>query len=78
MTRDLTVGNPAKLILLFSIPLIIGSAFQQMYSFADAIIVGNIIGVHALAAVGSTGSVTFLILGFTIGACNGLGMLMAQ
>jgi putative MATE family efflux protein len=78
MTRDLTVGNPAKLILLFSIPLIIGSAFQQMYSFADAIIVGNIIGVHALAAVGSTGSVTFLILGFTIGACNGLGMLIAR
>ena len=78
MTRDLTKGNPIKLILLFSIPLIIGNVFQQMYALADAIIVGNIIGVHALAAVGSTGSIIFLILGFTIGACNGLGMIAAQ
>ena len=78
MTRDLTKGNPVKLIMLFSIPLIIGNVFQQMYALADAIIVGNIIGVHALAAVGSTGSVIFLILGFTIGAGNGLGIIAAQ
>ena len=78
MTQDLTKGNPVKLIMLFSIPLILGSVFQQMYTLADAIIVGNIIGVNALAAVGSTGSITFLILGFTIGACNGLGMIAAQ
>ena len=78
MTRDLTKGNPVKLILLFSIPLIIGNVFQQMYALADAIIVGNIIGVHALAAVGSTGSIIFLILGFTIGASNGLGIIAAQ
>ena len=78
MTRDLTKGNPVKLIMLFSIPLIIGSIFQQMYALADAIILGNIVGVNALAAVGSTGSIIFLILGFTIGACNGLGMIAAQ
>jgi putative MATE family efflux protein len=78
MTLSLTKGNPAKLIFLFSIPLIIGNVVQQIYSLADAIILGNVIGVHALAAVGSTGSITFLIFGFTIGACTGLGMLVAQ
>lgn len=78
MTLSLTKGNPAKLILLFSIPLIIGNVVQQIYALADAIILGNVIGVHALAAVGSTGSITFLIFGFTIGACTGLGMLVAQ
>ena len=78
MTKDLTVGNPIKIILLFSIPLMIGNIFQQVYSLADAIILGNVIGVHALAAVGSTGSITFLIFGYIMGACNGLGMITAQ
>ena len=78
MTKNMTQGNPVKLILLFSVPLIIGNIVQQLYSFADAIILGNVIGVHALAAIGSVGSITFLIIGFTIGACTGLGMIVAQ
>ena len=62
MTKTLTEGNPAKLILFFSLPLIIGNIFQQFYSMADTLIVGRTIGVNALAAVGCTGSITFLIL----------------
>ena len=61
MTRDLTRGNPAKLILTFTIPLLIGNIFQQLYSMADTIIVGRTIGVNALAAVGATGSLSFLL-----------------
>ena len=78
MTKNMIHGNPVKLILLFSVPLIIGNIVQQLYSFADAIILGNVIGVYALAAIGSVGSITFLIIGFTIGACTGLGMIVAQ
>ena len=55
MTKNLTTGNPAKLILIFTLPLIIGNIFQQFYSMADTLIVGRTIGVNALAAVGCTG-----------------------
>ena len=63
MTKDMTTGSPVKLILFFSIPLLIGNIFQQFYSMVDTIIVGRFLGVKALAAVGSTGSMSFLILG---------------
>ena len=72
MTKDLTSGNPFKIILLFTLPLMLGNLFQQFYSLADTIIVGRFVGVNALAAVGATGSVNYLILGFVIGMCNGL------
>lgn len=78
MTTDLTRGNPAKLILLFAIPLLLGNVFQQFYSMADTVIVGRTIGVHALAAVGSTGSLTFLIIGFAQGLTSGFAVLTAQ
>ena len=63
MTNDMTTGNPVKLILLFSIPLLIGNIFQQFYNMVDTIIVGRFIGVEALAAVGTTSSMVFLVNG---------------
>ncbi|MEG1483175.1 MATE family efflux transporter [Clostridium sp.] len=78
MTKDMTTGNPTKLILYFSIPLLIGNIFQQFYSMVDTIIVGRFIGVNALAALGSTGSMTFLIIGFTMGLTSGFSVLVAQ
>lgn len=78
MTKTLTQGNPAKLILFFSLPLIVGNIFQQFYSMADTLIVGRTIGVEALAAVGCTGSITFFILGFVNGLTSGLSIITAQ
>lgn len=78
MTKDLTSGNPLKVILWFTLPLALGNLFQQFYSLADTIIVGRFVGVDALAAVGSTGSVNYLILGFVIGLCNGFAIPIAQ
>lgn len=78
MTKDMTAGSPAKLILFFSIPLLIGNIFQQFYSMADTVIVGRFVGVQALAAVGSTGSLSFLIMGFVMGICGGFSVIVAQ
>ena len=64
MEKDMTKGSPMKLILGFAVPLLFGLLFQQFYSMVDAIIVGHYLGVDALAAVGATGSVNFLIIGF--------------
>lgn len=78
MTKDLTSGSPLKVILLFTVPLVLGNLFQQFYALADTIIVGRCCGVGALAAVGATGSVNYLILGFVIGVCNGFAIPIAQ
>ena len=78
MTRDLTSGSPLKVIALFTLPLVLGNLFQQFYSLADTIIVGRFVGVSALASVGATGSVNYLILGFVIGVCNGFAIPIAQ
>lgn len=78
MTNDMTRGNPVKLILLFSIPLLIGNIFQQFYSMVDTIIVGRFVGVDALAAVGSTGSMVFLVNGFATGLTSGFAVLVSQ
>lgn len=78
MTKELTHGSPMKLILGFTIPLLFGNLFQQCYSMVDAIIVGRVLGSGALAAVGSTGSVTFLIIGFCLGICSGFAIPIAQ
>ena len=78
LTKDMTTGNTIKLILLFSIPLLIGNIFQQFYSMVDTIIVGRFVGVDALAAVGSTGSMGFLINGFVIGLTSGFAVLISQ
>jgi putative MATE family efflux protein len=78
MTKNLTVGSPAPLILSFAVPLFIGNIFQQFYNMADTFIVGRTIGVTALAAVGSTGSLNFLILGFMIGFTQGAAIITSQ
>ena len=71
MEKDMTVGNPTKMILNFTIPLFIGNVFQQLYNMADTIIVGKFVGANALAAVGSTGTIMFLIIGFLQGMTAG-------
>lgn len=78
MTKELTKGSPMKLILGFALPLLFGNLFQQFYSMVDAIIVGRVLGTGPLAAVGSTGSVTFLIIGFCLGLCSGFSIPIAQ
>lgn len=76
--KDMTVGSPMRLIINFFIPLLLGMLFQQFYSMMDTIIVGRCLGVNALAAVGSTGSVNFMIIGFCMGVCNGFAIPVAQ
>lgn len=76
--RDLTTGSPIKLILLFSLPILVGNLFQQFYNMADSIIVGKFIGTNAFAAVGATGSISFLILGFVNGMSSGFCIPVAQ
>ena len=78
MTRDLTQGSPMKLLIGFSLPLLGGFLFQQLYSFVDTAIVGRFLGYDALAAVGSTGSLNFLINGFCMGLCGGFAIPIAQ
>lgn len=78
MEKDMTNGSPMKLILGFAVPLLFGLLFQQFYSMVDTIIVGHYLGVDALAAVGATGSVNFLIIGFCMGVCNGFAIPIAQ
>ena len=77
-TRDLTQGRPIVQILLFSIPLVLGTLFQQVYSFADSVVVGRLISDEALGAVGTTYSLNFLTLGFVQGACIGFSIPAAQ
>ena len=77
-TRDMTQGSPARLIFGFFVPLLFGMLFQQIYSMVDTVIVGRFLGVDALAGVGCTGSVNFLVLGFCIGICTGFSIPVAQ
>lgn len=78
MTKDLTEGKPLILILKFAVPLLFGFLFQQFYSVIDTMIVGKFLGSKALAAVGSTGSINFLVIGFCMGICNGFAIPVAQ
>ena len=78
MTNDMTKGSPLKIFILFSIPLLIGNIFQQLYSMVDTIIVGRFVGVDALAAVGSTGSMFFLVNGMILGLTSGFSVLVSQ
>lgn len=78
MQTDMTVGKPMKMILDFTIPVFIGNVFQQFYNMADAIIVGKFVGTKGLAAVGSTGTIMFLIIGFLTGLTAGFTVLTSQ
>ena len=78
MRNDLTAGKPGKLILQFTLPLLVGNLFQQFYSMADTIIVGRTIDVYPLAAAGAAGAISFLILGFVQGVTSGFSVITAQ
>ena len=78
MTRDLTTGSPMRLIAGFTLPTLLGLLFQQLYNLVDTMIVGKLLGSAALAAVGSTGSISFLVIGFCMGICNGFAIPVAQ
>ena len=78
MTKDLTTGSPMRLILRFTLPTLFGLLFQQMYNMVDTMIVGKLLGAQALAAVGATGSVSFLVIGFCMGVCGGFAIPVAQ
>ena len=77
-TKDMSQGSPVKHILGFALPMLFGLLFQQFYSMVDTIIVGKWLGVDALAAVGSTGSINFMIIGFCMGVCSGFAIPVAQ
>lgn len=77
-TKDLTVGNPLKLMVAYAIPVLLGNIIQQIYSFADAMIVGKSLGNNAFAAVGATGSLNFLVFGFVIGITSGFSVYVSQ
>jgi len=78
MTKNLTVGPPLRLIVLFTLPLLVGNLFQQLYAVTDAMVVGRLLGVEALAAVGASGSLQFLLFGFAMGASAGLAIPVAR
>lgn len=77
-TRDMTVGSPIWLLISFAIPMLIGNIFQQLYNFVDSMIVGKVVGADALAAIGATGSVTFLFFALCNGIGSGGGIITAQ
>ena len=78
MVKNMTAGSPIRLILSFTVPLLIGNVFQQFYNIADIIIVGRTIGVHALAAVGASGPLFMALLGLTIGLTSGFSVVTGQ
>ncbi len=78
MVRDMTHGSPARLIIGFWVPLVLGNLFQQVYNLVDSIIVGRFVGVDAFAGVSATGSLNFLIIGFLLGLCSGCAIPVAQ
>jgi len=78
MTKDLTTGSPMRLIVGFAVPTLFGMLFQQLYNMVDTMIVGKLLGSAALAAVGSTGSINFFVIGFCMGLCSGFAIPVAQ
>lgn len=78
MVQDMTKGSPAKMILLFALPMLVGNIFQQLYNIVDSIVVSRGVGVNAFASVGCTSSVNFFIIGFVMGLCQGFSILVSQ
>ena len=78
MVRDMTKGSPVRLLLTFAAPLLVANIFQQLYTVVDAVVLGRGVGVRALAAAGSTGSVHFLVFGFITGLTHGYSILISQ
>lgn len=77
-TADMTKGSPVRLILTFSVPLIIGNIFQQFYNMVDSIVVGNFVGANALGAVGACGSLNWLFFSLSSGLGIGIGVIVSQ
>ena len=77
-TMNMTKGSAVKLLIIFAIPMMIGNIFQQLYNVADSIVVGKLIGADALAAIGATGSITFLFFALCNGIGSGGGIITAQ
>ncbi len=75
---DMTVGNPASHIIKFTLPLLLGNLFQQLYNMVDSIVVGNFVGANALASVGACGSMNFLFFSLSSGLAIGIGIIVAQ
>ncbi len=78
MTKDMTNGSPIKLIAGFALPMLLGMLFQQFYNLVDTMIVGKTLGVDALAGVGATSGINFMIIGFCMGVCSGFAIPVAQ
>lgn len=78
MVQDMTKGNPLKLILSFSVPMLIGNIFQQVYNFVDAAVVGKFVGAQALAAVGATGTIFGVMICLMMGLTSGAGIIISQ
>ena len=78
MIKDMTKGTPWKLIFFFMVPVCCGNIFQNFYNIVDSMIVGRFLGVEALAAVGSTGSINFLVIGWITGMTSGFGIQLSQ
>ena len=77
-TMNMTEGRPLALLSVFALPLLIGNLFQQAYNLADSMIVGQILGADSLAAVGATGSISFLFFSIFNGISGGCGIVTAQ
>lgn len=77
-TLNMTEGSPIRLLIMFSIPMLIGNIFQQFYNIVDSIIVGRLVGAQALAAIGATGSVSFLFFAICNGIGSGGGVITSQ
>lgn len=78
MIKDMTKGNPSKILLYFSLPMVIGNIFQQLYNIIDSVIVGNFVGVNALAAVGSSYPITFVFITLANGLSIGCSVIISQ
>ena len=76
--RDMTKGSPAKLILLFAVPLMLGNIFQQLYTMVDTVVVGQVAGVQALAALGAVEWIMWMVLGVSTGVTQGFSILISQ
>ncbi len=75
---SMTEGNPARLIIMFTLPMLVGNLFQQFYNMVDSIVVGRFVGANALAAVGATGSINFLFFSLSAGIALGVGIIVSQ
>ena len=78
MQKNMTKGNPLPIILQFTLPLFVGNVFQQIYNAVDSMIVGRFVGSNALAAVGSTGTIMFMVIGASTGLSTGFTVLTSQ